>query len=331
MGDRVQITWAWGFSLITSADIDRIMGTSPDINASNNYGVSLQMNVSLNSRPQDISLVNVPTWVATWQSSAFDSNNPFDFVKPSSSLPQGIFSDSQFVNQFAGFVGTFSQPTTSHMGLSVLVDPDPSSLSWLNYTPSNPNYYVPPATQTQINNPNQPIVTLGYALGTPTYNLGGGSAQNIALTNFEAGLQIATGALQLAGGSAFAWSTAPTVVGAVAGVGVAARGMDNIQAGLNTLFTGQSSPTLLNQAVTHVTGSPTAGFVADVTADLATVRPTGQGLNTLVPAARSTHVAPRATVPVNAPSSLPKYASEVTTGRYLAGEAPRQVAQGPVY
>ena len=88
-------------------------------------------------------------------------------------------------------------------------------------------------------------------------------------TRAMGGLQAAGGAIQTVGGVAFGTVTAPTGVGAVVGGGVAVLGMDQTATGLRTLFTGEETDSLVKMGVSHMTGSDSAGFWADIAGSMA--------------------------------------------------------------
>ena len=85
----------------------------------------------------------------------------------------------------------------------------------------------------------------------------------------QGAVQATVGATQFIGGSIFAVATAETGAGALAGAAVAVRGLDNMRAGFDTMLTGQSQKTALNQAVVYVTGNEAHGQAADIFADFA--------------------------------------------------------------
>ena len=69
------------------------------------------------------------------------------------------------------------------------------------------------------------------------------------LTRIGGGLQTLWGTVEVGVGITFGTVTSTTVVGGIAGAGIATLGVDNIQAGARTLWTGTSTDTMLSQGL----------------------------------------------------------------------------------
>jgi len=129
-------------------------------------------------------------------------------------------------------------------------------------------------------------------------------------TRFWGGLQTIGGLLQAAGGAGFALITAETGVGVVAGAAVAVKGVDNLQAGIRQLWTGQATNTLTYEAIQNVTGSDKIAFIANIGTDLVGIGVQAKGLKSIVDVARG--------VTANSIANLNRTGSALKTDPYHA-------------
>ena len=117
-------------------------------------------------------------------------------------------------------------------------------------------------------------INLQRYAGNDPVNIVDGSGLDGWWDTVSSGLQIVGGGLEIVGGVAMATATAPTGVGLVGGVAIAAHGTDTFFAGVRGLWYGKSQRTYFAQGVTAAaSATPMSPQAAQLTGDIADAIP----------------------------------------------------------